>query len=68
MWREEKIASNEAVLLLKREALTFLALERTRIMRLSKDEAISEVLKWRKLDNRIDAVNSVAENGILNLG
>ena len=65
IWREEKLASNEAILISKEEALTFLAAERARIMRLSRDEAINEVLMWRKLDNKIQAVQSVVENGIL---
>ena len=67
IWREEKLASDEAMRISKAEALTFLAAERTRIMRLSRDEAIKEVLRWRKLDNKIQAVKSVAENRILNL-
>ena len=65
IWREEKLASNEAILISKEEALTFLAAERARIMRLSRDEAISEVLMWRKLDNKVQAVQSVVENRIL---
>lgn len=68
IWREEKLASNEAMLISRAEALTFLAAERTRIMSLARDEAIKEVLRWRKLDNKIKAVQSVAENRILNLG
>ena len=65
VWREEKLASNEAILISKEEALTFLAAERARIMRLSQDEAISEVLMWSKLDNKVHAVQSVVENRIL---
>ena len=45
----------------------FLAAERERIMKLSKGEAIREVMKWRKLENRIRAVKSVEDNGILEL-
>ncbi len=67
IWREEKLASNEAMLISKEEALTFLAAERARIMRLSRDEAIKEVLMWRKLDNKVHTVQSVAENRILDL-
>ena len=67
IWRDEKLASNEAILISREEALTFLAVERERIMRLSRYEAINEVLKWRKLDNKIQKVQSVAENGILSL-
>lgn len=68
LWREEKIALTESISISKQEALLFLARERERIMRLSRDEAIKEVLKSRKLDNRVKAINKVADNGILNTG
>ena len=67
IWREEKLASNESILISREEALTFLATERERIMRLSRTEAIREVLKWRKVDSKIQTVRSVTRNGILNL-
>ena len=67
IWREEKLASNESILISREEALTFLAAERERIMRLSRVEAIREVLKWRKVDSKIQTVQSVTRNGILNL-
>jgi type II restriction enzyme len=67
IWREEKLASNESILISREEALTFLAAERERIMRLSRTEAIREVLKWRKVESKIQTVQSVTRNGILNL-
>ena len=67
IWREEKLASNESILISREEALTFLAAERERIMRLSRTEAIREVLKWKRLDSKIQTVQSVTRNGILNL-
>lgn len=67
IWREEKLASNESILISREEALTFLAAERERIMRLSRTEAIREVLKWRKVDSKIQTVRSVTRNGILSL-
>ena len=68
IWREEKIASVEAIELARDEALEFLAAERERIMRLSREEAIGEVIKWRKIENRVRAVRSVADNGLLEFG
>ena len=68
LWREEKLASNEAILISKREALSYLAAERERILRLSRAEAIQEVLKSRTLDNKVRQVQSVAKNDILGLG
>ena len=67
IWREEKLASNESILISREEALTFLAAERERIMRLSRTEAIREVLKWRKVESKIQTVRSVTRNGILSL-
>lgn len=68
LWREEKIALLESITIARNEALHFLAEERQRIMKLSRREAIREVLAGRKLDARIEIVKSVAENGLLDVG
>jgi len=67
IWQEEKRASIESIHISREEALGFLASERERIMRLSKEEAIKEVLKSRKLENKIRAIKSVVDNGLLGL-
>lgn len=67
-WRIEKIALLESVEIARKEALMFLAEERQKIMRLSRQEAIREVLAGRRLDARIQAVESVSENGLLDIG
>lgn len=68
LWREEKLALAESITLAKTEALEHLASERERIMRLSRDEAIREVLKSSRVENRVRAINKVSDNGILNRG
>lgn len=68
LWRGEKIALLESVEVAKEEALSVLAGERRRIMRLSRQEAIREVLKCRRLDTRVRAVESVEANGLLDIG
>lgn len=68
IWQEEKKASIESIHISREEALVFLASERERIMKLSKDEAIKEVLKSSKIENKIKAIKSVVDNGLLNLG
>ena len=65
IWREEKVASVESIWIAREEALSFLATERERIMGLSREDAIAEVLEWRKIQNRIQAVRSVNDNGLL---
>lgn len=68
IWRNEKIASDESIDISKKEALRFYASERERIMRLSREDAIKEVLMWRKLETSIKKVRSVTNNGILGFG
>ena len=65
IWQEEKIASMESIHVAREEALSFLSRERERIMKLSRREAIREVLKWRRIENRIRAVESVSGNDLL---
>ena len=68
IWRQEKMASVEAVRVAREEALSYLARERERIMKLSRTEAIREVLEWRKLKNRVRAVKAVKDNGLMEMG
>lgn len=67
IWKEEKLASHEAMHVAKMEALLFLAEARTRIMGMSRNEAITEVLKSSRIANKIKTVQAVTERGILNL-
>jgi len=65
IWREEKVASLESIRLARDEALQFLAEERERIMKLSRKQAIREVLKLCKIEKRIQKVESLVDHGIL---
>jgi len=67
IWKEEKRASIESIVISREEALGFLASERERIMKLSKEDAIKEVLKSSKIENKIKAINSVSDNGLFGL-
>lgn len=68
IWIEEKKASDESIFLAKEEALTFFASEREIIMRLTRAEAIKEVLKTSKIENKIKTVKAVSYNGLLTTG
>lgn len=68
IWREEKIAAIESIGVARVEALTVLARERERIMKLSRNEAIHEVMKWRRIESRVRIVESVSDNGLLEIG
>lgn len=68
VWKVEKNAAGESIQIVRDEALRFLATERERIMNLSKEEAIREVLRSSKIDNKIRAIKSVNDNGLLAIG
>jgi len=67
IWNNEKKATFEAIHIVKNEALQFLAEEREQIIKMSKDEAIKEVLKYSKINNKIAKINSIGDNGLLNI-
>ena len=64
-WEVEKCANIEAVEIAKEEALTFLESERTKILRKTHDEAITQLIRNRNLDGKYKVITSVGDNGIL---
>lgn len=68
LWSLEKRANLEAISFAKSEALQQLAIERERIMRMSHDEALRELINWRKLDARAKVIGSVGDNEIFSQG
>ena len=67
LWREEKLATAEAILIARTEAQRVLAGERERLMRLSQQEAVRELLQASKIENKLRAINGVADNGLLGI-
>jgi len=67
LWRLEKQAAVESIVAAKQEALTFLAAEREKIMRMSHEEAIKELIQVHKIEGRIKVINSVSDNGLLGI-
>lgn len=67
LWREEKMASSESVEIGKKEALIFLASEREKIMRMTLDEAIKELMRANKIDSKIRVIQSVSDNGLFSV-
>lgn len=64
IWQEEKVAATESIAIAKEEALTFLASQREKIMRMSHQEALEELVKVHKIENKIRIINSIADNGL----
>jgi hypothetical protein len=67
LWSIEKQAAVESIAAAKNEALTFLAKEREKIMRMSHDEALKELIKVHKIESKIVTINSVSNSGILSI-
>lgn len=67
LWSIEKLAAVESIAAAKNEALTFLAKEREKIMRMSHDEALKELIKVHKIESKIVTINSVSNSGILSI-
>jgi hypothetical protein len=67
LWSEEKRATLEALEVAKEEGLSHLAGERERIMRMTKDEAIRELVAVHRIDSRMDQIREVADGGLLNV-
>ena len=67
LWADEKLATTEGIAVSKKMAIEFLSSERTRMLMMTKDEAVSALIKMHKIDSRIDQINKVTDNNILSL-
>jgi type II restriction enzyme len=67
LWEIEKQATMESIVLAKEEALTFLAREREQIMRMSRTEAIRQLIGDRNIDGKERVIKAVGDNGILTI-
>jgi len=65
LWKAEKQAAVESIAAAKELALAFLANEREKIMRMSHEEALLELVRVHKIESRAKVVRSVTDNGIL---
>lgn len=67
LWEDEKIAAVESIKIAKQEALIHLASQREKIMRMSHDEALKELVKVSKIESRIKVINKITDNGLFGL-
>lgn len=68
LWRFEKQAAVESIDIAKKGALDYLARERERIMRMSHEKALEELIKVNRIDLRIKVIGSVSGSEILSIG
>ncbi|MDO4764377.1 MAG: HindIII family type II restriction endonuclease [Flavobacteriaceae bacterium] len=67
LWKIEKEISNESLHIAKQIDLEYLASERERFMRMSHQDAIKELIKISKLENKIEIISAVKDNGLFNI-
>jgi type II restriction enzyme len=67
LWNIEKGVATESIAVAKDEALTFLAQEREKIMRMSHKEALKELIKVHKIESKIKTINAISDNGLFTL-
>lgn len=67
LWKDEKNAAVESIAVAKELALTFLAREREKILRMSHDEALEALVRVHRIDSRIKTIESVCNNRILDI-
>ncbi len=67
LWQIEKIASVEAIEIAKYEGLKYLASEREKIMRMTHDEALKELIKLSKIESKIKIIESISDNGLFEI-
>ena len=67
LWNTEKGVATESIAIAKEEALTFLAKEREKVLKMSHKEALQELIKVHKIDNRIKTINSISDNELFTL-
>lgn len=65
LWTAEKTASLEGLVLVKEEALRYLCAERDRLLSLSHQEALDELLRFAGLDSRIATVDDLEHGALL---
>lgn len=65
LWNLEKRASSEGIVVAKNLALNYLAQARERIMRMSHQDALIELLQINKIESRILTIKGVSDTGLL---
>jgi type II restriction enzyme len=66
-WINEKKANLDAISIAKEECLTYFSAERERILSLSKEQAITELIKQGRFETKIQTVETFVDSDILSI-
>jgi len=67
LWKTEKIATIESLAISKEIALTYYSSQREAILKLSRNEAIEQLIDMHNIDSRIEIVGAVSDKQIMNI-
>ena len=67
LWSIEKTAATQSINIAKEEALTFLAREREKIMQMTHQQALKELIKVHKIESKIKTIEAISDNGLFNV-
>lgn len=67
LWKMEKLAAVETIKIGKQEALRFLAKQREKIMNMSHQEALGELIRMSKIDNKVKTIRTISDNGLFEI-
>jgi len=67
LWNAEKLVTLESISAAKEEALITLAQEREKMMRLTREQAITSLIKDRNIDGRERVIRAITDNGLLSI-
>lgn len=65
LWQNEKVATVESIKISKEIALTYYSRQREAIMKLSRSDAIKQLIEMHKIDSRIETIKAVSDNRMM---
>lgn len=68
LWKAEKIASQESLAIVKEESVRYLTVERDRLLSLSHQEALNELVQMAGFNSRIQKVERIQHGPLLRVG
>ena len=68
LWKAEKIASQESLAIIKKESIRYLTVERDRLLSLSHQEALNELVQMAGFNSRIQKVERIQHGSLLRVG
>lgn len=66
-WKQEKIANLESIEIAKQEGLQYYSALRDRIMKMTHEEALQELIHRSKIENKIRLLTNIADNNLIDL-